>query len=104
MLNVKKCEQKTLERRKCLNESRRETRLYYGFGVNPAKAMKVCTECGSVCKAAENFCTECGERLPEKNLYELSIEDAVRCPHCGTILEGSEDFCPICGKGLRTAG
>lgn len=87
---------------KPLNESRREARLYYGFGVLPAKAIKVCPDCKTVCRASESFCTSCGAKLPEKNLYDKSVEGAEKCPGCGAILVGSESFCPICGIELRT--
>lgn len=85
-----------------LTESRRKARLYYGFGVIPAKSIKVCSQCKTICKADENFCSDCGATLPEKNLYEFSVEDAKRCGYCNSILVGSEKFCPICGKNLRT--
>jgi len=90
-------------RKREMIKSRRQTRLFYGFGVLPAKRIKVCTVCGTICKANENFCTDCGAILPEKNLYELSVEDVKRCKHCGAILVDFEKFCPICGKNLRTA-
>ena len=103
MPTVRYSEQEAQERKRRLDAVRRETRQYYGFGVLSAKGIKVCVVCGSVCKADETFCTECGARLPEKNLYEKSIEDVPKCPHCGAILAGREKYCPNCGKEMQTA-
>lgn len=107
MQNTRSCEtegangREMSERKKQLKESRRENRMYYGFGVQSAKALKVCKSCGAVCASDMISCTECGERLPDKNLYEMSVENADRCRHCKAILTGSENFCPICGKYLQ---
>lgn len=103
MPTVRYSEQKAQEEKRRLDAVRRETRQYYGFGVLSAKAIKVCGGCGSVCRADETFCTECGVRLPEKNLYEKSIEGVPKCPHCGAVLAGREKYCPNCGKGLQAA-
>ncbi len=83
------------------NEKRR-ARLYYGFGALPAKLIKVCSECGALCKASESFCTECGARLPEKNLYQQSVEGKPRCLHCDSLLGNAKNYCPVCGAPLET--
>ena len=84
-------------------ETFRETRLHYGFGVIPASRIKVCSVCGASCRASENFCTECGAKLPEKNLYQQSVEGKPRCPHCGELIGNAENYCPVCGAALKNA-
>ncbi len=83
-------------------EEHRETMLYYGFGVAAAKKVKVCTDCGALCGAQECFCTECGARLPEKNLYQQSIKGKPRCESCGSLLGKAKNYCPVCGAPLET--
>lgn len=90
-----------LSRKRDLIRSRQKARQFYGFGVLPAKEIKVCSGCGTICMADENHCSNCGASLPQKNLYELSVEDAKRCQHCDAILLGNENFCPICGTNLQ---
>lgn len=82
-------------------DDRRRVLTHYRFGVGSAKCVKVCAACGCRCGAEENFCTECGERLPEKNLYEQSVAGKRRCTECGSLLGDARRFCPICGTPLK---
>ena len=84
----------------CSREEYRETMVHYGFGVAAAKKIKVCSECGALCKSSESFCTECGRGLPKKNLYQQSVEGKPRCLHCGSLLGNAKNYCPVCGAPL----
>ena len=75
-----------------------KSRNYYGFGIAAAKKIKVCSRCGAVSPASERYCSECGCALPDKNLYELSVEGKPRCRSCGAVLSRDGNYCPACGK------
>lgn len=92
----------SVQTRNYSREEYRETMIHYGFGVAAAKKIKVCSECGALCKANESFCTECGRGLPEKNLYQQSVEGKLRCLHCGSLLGNAKNYCPVCGVSLET--
>lgn len=79
----------------------RETMLYYGFGIAAAKKIKVCSVCGTACGSEEGFCRECGARLPEKNLYQQSVEGKPRCPRCNSVYAHGNHYCSLCGVMLN---
>lgn len=86
------------DRQQELKAARQAAREYYGFGIAAVKRIKVCAECGVVCGAAESICAECGAKLPDRNLYEQSVEGKPRCKYCGTVITQEDQFCPYCGR------
>lgn len=45
---------------------RQQSMEQYGFGPAAMKKVKVCTVCGNPSPSDQQFCTECGHRLPER--------------------------------------
>ena len=76
---------------------RREGMQQYGFGPDAMKKVKVCTECGQILSSDQQFCTECGYRLPDKTLYDIYREGHKRCSSCDTVLSKEMGYCPQCG-------
>lgn len=76
---------------------RLESMERYGFGPHIMKKIKVCERCGRTSPASENFCRECGNRLPEKTLYQSYKERHKYCKKCETVLSDSSEYCPQCG-------
>ncbi len=81
-----------------LEVSRRRNMEHYGFGPDAMKTIRVCSHCGDPAPAERRFCAACGQRLPEKTLYEQYLERHRRCFSCNTILAEEMEFCPQCGK------
>ena len=85
-----------------LELSRQQNMEYYGFGPAAMKKIVVCAHCGTPSPREQNFCMECGYRLPDKTLYDLYLERHKVCPVCGTVLTDGMDFCPQCGTKINT--
>ena len=85
-----------------LERIRQESMEQYGFGPEAMKKVKVCTKCGQPSPSDRQFCTECGHRLPDKNLYEVYKERHRCCPHCDTVLSDTMGYCPQCGTKIET--
>lgn len=47
---------------------RQQSMEQYGFGPAAMKKVKVCTVCGNPSPSDQQFCTECGHRLPRQDL------------------------------------
>lgn len=73
----------------------------YGFGPRVMKGLKVCKSCGRISPSTLLFCTECGAKLPEKNLYQSYKERHKCCKVCETVVANSSDYCPQCGEKLQ---
>ncbi len=84
-----------------LEKIRLENMKQYGFGVEAMKQIKVCAECGNSSSANQQFCTECGHRLPEKTLYDTYKERHKCCPACDTVVTDESDYCQQCGAKLE---
>lgn len=80
---------------------RLENMKQYGFGVEAMKLIKVCTRCGNTSSTNQQFCTECGYRLPEKTLYDTYKERHKICPQCETVVTDETDYCPQCGEKIE---
>jgi len=85
-----------------LERIRQESMAQYGFGPEAMKKVKVCTKCGQPSPSGQQFCTECGYRLPEKTLYEVYKERHKCCPTCDTVLSDTMGYCPQCGTKIET--
>ncbi len=72
-----------------------------GFGVDEMKKIKVCTTCGNPSHHTEQFCRECGYRLPDKTLYDIYKERHKTCPSCETVVADNSEYCPQCGNKLN---
>ncbi len=83
-----------------LDQVREESMTHYGFGPHVMQSLKVCRACGKVLPAGEQFCTECGKPLPEKNLYQSYKERHICCRACETVLADSAEYCPQCGEKI----
>lgn len=85
-----------------LERIRQESMEQYGFGPNAMKKVKVCTKCGQPSPNAQQFCTTCGDQLPDKTLYDIYKERHPCCPKCDTVLSDGMDYCPQCGTKIET--
>lgn len=83
-----------------LERLRQQNMNYCGFGPNAMKKLKVCRECRASAPSDQQFCTECGHRLPEKTLYDIYKERHTCCPKCDTVVCDSSEYCPQCGEKL----
>ncbi len=82
-------------------EIRREGMRHYGFGIDAMKSIKICPSCGEMADAAQCFCTECGNGLPDENLYQLYVKKHRQCESCGTVVSKQMHYCPDCGQRLE---
>ena len=78
-----------------------ETAEHYGFGIRAMAKVKVCPNCGAAAKAPEQFCGECGAKLPEDNLFQIYKKQNRYCAVCDTIEPAKAQFCPKCGTRLK---
>lgn len=53
-------------------------------------ATKKCPKCSAEIDVKAKFCSECGEKMPEKRF----------CSNCGASLSANAKFCPECGEKL----
>jgi len=61
--------------------------VLWGMGFGERKRIKFeCPFCSSPIKPKDEFCPNCGKKLP-------------RCPNCGNVLLDFDE-CPICGEEL----
>lgn len=58
--------------------------------MNEMKQPAFCNACGAQNFQGDNFCRECGEKLPP------------HCPQCGTAIDTPSKFCHECGAKLET--
>jgi|GEM_PF-867139 len=84
-----------------LEAIRLENMKELGFGIERMKELKVCTKCGQPSPSGQQFCTECGVRLPAKTLYDIYKERHTVCPHCDTVVAKGSEFCPQCGTKIE---
>ena len=75
--------------------------------------LKICPKCGTKREMGEQFCKQCGERLPaleakegDLNIHKYNLEGAKEistkhwvCRKCGEENAGSVMFCHKCGGG-----
>lgn len=79
---------------------RQESMDEYGFGPRAMKRLKVCKSCGRASPSTESFCTECGAKLPEKNMFQEYKERHKFCKSCDTVVKDDTEYCPQCGEKL----
>jgi len=79
---------------------RMESMEYYGFGIKAMESSKVCTQCGAMSPATDQFCKECGKRLPTENLYQVYKKRHKCCSDCETVIADTALYCPQCGRKL----
>ena len=72
----------------------------YGFGPRAMRKLKVCKFCGRASPSNQNFCIECGGRLPEKTLFQEYKDRHKFCRHCDTVVKDDAEYCPQCGEKL----
>ena len=84
-----------------LEQIRLENMKQCGFGVEAMKEVKVCTICGNPSLSSEAYCRECGNKLPDKTLYDIYKERHTVCPVCDTVLASDSDYCPQCGTKVE---
>lgn len=73
----------------------------YGFGPRAMKKLKVCKACGYASPSERSFCTECGEKLPEKTLFQEYAGRHKYCKTCDTVVREDTEYCPQCGEKLN---
>lgn len=73
----------------------------YGFGPQAMKKWKVCGQCGTMAHSSQQFCRECGHRLPQKTLYDVYKSMHKVCPDCDSVAPDGAEFCPVCGMRLK---
>lgn len=86
---------------KQLDRLRSENMEHYGFGPAVMKKMKVCQNCGAVAWADQQFCKECGKRLPKVTLYQRYREKHRCCPVCENVVADTMQYCPQCGTQIK---
>lgn len=74
---------------------------HYGFGTEAMKKIKKCDHCGMMAPAWEQFCRECGTRLPDDTLYQFYKSRHTCCPVCEAVLPNEARYCPICGAKIK---
>lgn len=74
---------------------------HYGFGPDNMCRIKVCSLCGTPCKASQKRCHECGAGLPKETLYEAYKKRIRFCSQCDAIVSVQTAYCPKCGKKLK---
>ncbi len=84
-----------------LEELRLENMKQCGFGIEAMKERKICTQCGNPSPVTQEFCKECGYRLPDKTLYDIYRERHSVCGICETVVAGHSGYCPQCGSRLH---
>lgn len=80
---------------------RQENMEHYGFGPGTMKHLKVCKSCGEMALSEQQFCMECGVRLPDTTLYDLYQKMHTHCRICNMIVADSAQFCPRCGSEIK---
>jgi hypothetical protein len=58
-----------------------------------------CPACGRPTAAGDQFCTGCGQPLPEVQTLPPAPQRAI-CPHCSRPFEPGDRFCSGCGQTL----
>ncbi|MBE6036359.1 MAG: hypothetical protein E7223_01890 [Clostridiales bacterium] len=81
--------------------SRHEGMRRYGFGIQTMRQLKVCRICGAPARAEQNFCKECGCRLPEETLYDTYKKKHKVCTYCDIALRDDAEYCPQCGRKVE---
>ncbi len=87
-------------RYKIADKVRQDSMDQYGFGPRAMKRLKVCKFCGRTSPSRLSFCTECGARLPEKDMFQEYKERHKYCKSCDTVVTESTEYCPQCGEKL----
>ncbi|MCL2014989.1 MAG: DUF805 domain-containing protein [Defluviitaleaceae bacterium] len=66
-----------------------------------------CRICGTKAEGAENFCGDCGSKLPQTvhtshspAVFPATADNPIVCKICGTRYTGSEVFCGNCGNEI----
>ncbi len=93
----------TAERQLRLERIRLESMEHLGFGVQAMKRIKVCAKCGNPSPTNQQFCKECGSRLPDKTLYDEYKERHQTCPNCDAVMHDESLYCSQCGTRLNAA-
>ena len=63
-----------------------------------AKNLKICQNCGEAAEAEEQFCPNCGTKLPE-----MTVSQSLTCTKCGKQNKIGTKFCSGCGEKLPAA-
>lgn len=66
-----------------------------GMANDMAKDMKICPVCETPVKGGGQFCPQCGAKLPEQTVAQLTL-----CPQCGKQNSIGAEFCVDCGAML----
>ncbi|MCC8073787.1 MAG: zinc ribbon domain-containing protein [Clostridiales bacterium] len=62
--------------------------------------MKKCVNCGAENKDSQKFCSQCGEKLPDRTVENATIF----CGGCGEPIAKGTPYCPYCGCKLNESG
>ncbi len=88
---------------KRLERLRLQTMEELGFGPTAMRKIKKCPKCGRMASSENDFCRECGSRLPETTMYDYYKSLHRVCPDCETVVSRQTDYCPCCGAKLKDA-
>lgn len=80
---------------------RKKTLFQFGFGIDAMKTATVCENCNSLEDSRREFCSKCGAKLPEANLYDYYRAQHDSCPHCQNVISKAMDFCTKCGTQIK---
>ena len=89
----------TIERLEML---RIESMEELGFGPSAMRKIKKCPKCGRMASSENDFCRECGSRLPKTTMYDYYKSLHRVCPECETVVNEKTLYCPHCGTKLKT--
>lgn len=59
-----------------------------------------CPNCNSVFRSGEQFCSNCGQKRPERTSPAKQV-GVTFCARCGQKISGDAAFCPNCGQPRR---
>ncbi len=85
---------------KLLESIRLQSMEELGLGPTAMKKIKKCPKCGEASPAENDYCRECGSRLPETTVYEFYKSLHRVCSRCGTVVNEKTVYCPQCGEKL----
>lgn len=77
--------------------------LEYDSGLDAMRLKKICPHCGTGNPSSRTVCSACGEKLPEKTVYDFYRSRNLCCGNCGYALPRNTVFCPQCGARMRRA-
>lgn len=77
--------------------------LECGSGLDAMRLKKICRRCGTGNPSSRTSCAACGDKLPERTVYDFYRSRHPCCGNCGYALPRGAVFCPQCGARMQRA-